>query len=106
MTEFLDTSRIFAGGLEGKSVQVRGWIHHRRSGGGQRIDDLGELLKRMEEENLDPKDYQWYVDLRRHGSVPHSGFGLRVERTVAWICKLKHIRDAIAFPRSINKVYP
>ncbi len=76
------------------------------TGGGQRIDDLGELLKRMEEENLDPKEYQWYIDLRRYGSVPHSGFGLGVERTVAWICRLKHIRDAIAFPRLINRVYP
>ena len=76
------------------------------TGGGQRIDDLGELLRRMEEENLDPKEYQWYIDLRKYGSVPHSGFGLGVERTVAWICKLKHIRDAIAFPRLINRVYP
>jgi len=76
------------------------------TGGGQRIDDLGELLRRMEEENLNPKDYQWYIDLRKYGSVPHSGFGLGVERTVAWICKLKHIRDAIAFPRLINRVYP
>jgi len=76
------------------------------TGGGQRIDDLSELLKRMQEENLNPKDYQWYVDLRKFGSVHHSGFGLGVERTVAWICKLKHIRDAIAFPRLINRVYP
>jgi len=76
------------------------------TGGGQRIHDLGELLKRIEEENLNPKDYEWYIDLRRYGSVPHSGFGLGVERTVAWICKLEHIRDAIAFPRLINRVYP
>jgi asparaginyl-tRNA synthetase len=76
------------------------------TGGGQRIDDLQELLKRMEEEKLDLKDYEWYVDLRKYGSVPHSGFGLGVERTIAWICKLKHIRDAIAFPRLINRVYP
>jgi len=76
------------------------------TGGGQRIDSLEELLKRMKEENLDPEDYKWYVDLRRYGSVPHSGFGLGVERTAAWICKLKHIRDAIAFPRLINRVYP
>ncbi len=76
------------------------------TGGGQRIDDLNELLRRMKEENLDPKDYQWYLDLRRYGSVPHSGFGLGVERTIAWICKLDHIRDAIAFPRLINRVYP
>ncbi len=76
------------------------------TGGGQRIHDLDELLKRMEEENLNPKDYAWYVDLRRYGSVPHSGFGLGVERVIAWICKLEHIRDAIAFPRLINRVYP
>jgi len=76
------------------------------AGGGQRIDDPNELLKRIEEGNLNPKDYQWYIDLRRYGSVPHSGFGLGVERTIAWICKLNHIRDAIAFPRLINRVYP
>ena len=76
------------------------------TGGGQRIHDLNELLKRMEEENLNPKDYGWYVDLRRYGSVPHSGFGLGVERVIAWMCKLEHIRDAIAFPRLINRVYP
>jgi len=76
------------------------------TGGGQRIDDLNELLRRMEEENLNPKDYEWYIDLRRYGSVPHSGFGLGVERVIAWICKLDHIRDAIAFPRLINRVYP
>ena len=68
--------------------------------------DLDELLRRMKEENLDPEDYEWYIDLRRYGSVPHSGFGLGVERTLAWICKLEHIRDAVAFPRLINRVYP
>ncbi|RJS88986.1 asparagine--tRNA ligase [Candidatus Bathyarchaeota archaeon] len=76
------------------------------TGGGQRIDDLDELLTRIKEENLNPEDYKWYIDLRRYGSVPHSGFGLGVERTLAWICKLDHIRDAIAFPRLINRVYP
>jgi len=76
------------------------------TGGGQRIDDLEELLRRIKEENLNPDDYKWYIDLRRYGSVPHSGFGLGVERTLAWICKLEHIRDAIAFPRLINRVYP
>jgi len=75
-------------------------------GSGQRIHDLDELMKRIEEEKLDPKDYQWYVDLRKFGSVPHAGFGLGLERTIMWICKLKHIRDAIAFPRLINRVYP
>ena len=76
------------------------------TGGGQRIDDLEELLGRIKEENLNPDDYKWYIDLRRYGSVPHSGFGLGVERTLAWICKLDHIRDGIAFPRLINRIYP
>jgi len=76
------------------------------TGGGQRIDDLEELLRRIKEEDLNPEDYKWYIDLRRYGSVPHSGFGLGVERAIAWICKLNHIRDAVAFPRLINRVYP
>jgi len=76
------------------------------TGGGQRIDDVNELLERIKENNLNPNDYNWYIDLRRYGSVPHAGFGLGVERTIAWICKLNHIRDAIAFPRLINRVYP
>lgn len=76
------------------------------TGGGQRIEGYGELLERIKENGLNPKDYQWYLDLRRFGTVPHAGFGMGVERVVAWICKLKHIRDAIAFPRLINRVYP
>ena len=76
------------------------------TGGGQRIDDAEELIRRIKEENLNPEDYKWYIDLRRYGSIPHSGFGLGVERAIAWICKLDHIRDAIAFPRLINRVYP
>jgi asparaginyl-tRNA synthetase len=76
------------------------------TGGGQRIHDYPELMKRIKEEKLDTKSYQWYVDLRRYGMPPHSGFGLGIERTVAWICKLEHIRDAILFPRLINRVYP
>jgi len=76
------------------------------TGGGQRIDDVKELLERMKEENLNPEDYKWYIDLRRYGSVLHSGFGLGVERAISWICKLEHIRDSIAFPRLINRVYP
>ena len=75
-------------------------------GGGPRIHDLEELLQRIKEEKLDPKDYEWYVDLRRYGSVPHAGFGLGIERFVMWVCKLKHIRDAIPFPRLINRIYP
>jgi asparaginyl-tRNA synthetase len=76
------------------------------TGGGQRIHDYDELVKRIKEEKLDIKAYKWYVDLRKFGMPPHAGFGLGVERTIAWICKLKHIRDAILFPRLINRVYP
>jgi asparaginyl-tRNA synthetase len=76
------------------------------TGGGQRIHELKSLLSRMSEEGLKPEDYAWYVDLRRYGTVPHSGFGLGIERTLTWICKLEHIRDAIAFPRLINRIYP
>jgi len=76
------------------------------TGGGQRIHDLKQLLARIKEEGLRAEDYGWYVDLRRYGTVPHSGFGLGVERSVAWICKLEHIRDAIAFPRLINRITP
>ena len=76
------------------------------TGGGQRIHDLDQLLKRIEEEHLDYKAYEWYVDLRKYGTVPHSGFGMGVERTLSWICRLKHIRDAIAFPRLTSRVYP
>jgi asparaginyl-tRNA synthetase len=76
------------------------------TGGGQRIHDLQQLLSRIKEEKLNAEDYKWYVDLRRYGTVPHSGFGMGVERTLAWICKLEHIRDAIAFPRLINRMYP
>ncbi len=76
------------------------------TGGGQRIEDYEQLLGRIKEEDLDPKSYSWYLDLRKFGSVPHSGFGLGVDRVVAWFCKLDHIRDATAFPRLINRVYP
>jgi asparaginyl-tRNA synthetase len=76
------------------------------TGGGQRIHDLQQLLGRIKEEGLNPDDYKWYVELRRYGTVPHSGFGMGIERTLAWLCKLEHIRDAIAFPRLINRIYP
>lgn len=76
------------------------------TGGGQRIEDYESLVTRMREEGLDPRSYGWYLDLRRFGSVPHSGFGMGLERLVSWVCKLDHIRDAIAFPRLINRVYP
>jgi asparaginyl-tRNA synthetase len=76
------------------------------TGGGQRIHDPEELIQRIKEEKLDVKDYEWYLDIRKWGTVPHSGFGLGVERVIMWICKLKHIRDAVPFPRLINRVYP
>jgi len=75
-------------------------------GCGQRTHDYDQLMQRIHEENLSPSDYSWYLDLRRYGSVPHSGFGQGVERTLLWICKLSHIRDAIAFPRLMNRVSP
>jgi asparaginyl-tRNA synthetase len=75
-------------------------------GGSQRVDDLDLLEKRFEEEGLPKEPYQWYLDLRRYGSVPHSGFGLGVERTIAWICNSDHVRETIPFPRQINRIYP
>ncbi|MGQ9577633.1 MAG: asparagine--tRNA ligase [Candidatus Aminicenantales bacterium] len=75
-------------------------------GGGQRIHDYNLLLRRVKEFNLPRQAYEWYLDLRRYGSVPHAGFGLGLERTVAWICQLKHIREAIPFPRLLYRVYP
>jgi len=75
-------------------------------GGSQREDDLDLLLERMAEEQLATEPYEWYLDLRRYGSVPHGGFGLGIERTIAWLCGLKHIRETIAYPRLMGKVYP
>ncbi len=75
-------------------------------GGSQREDDLDVLLERMAEDNLPAEPYEWYLDLRRYGSVPHGGFGLGVERTVVWLCGLKHIRETIAFPRTMGRIYP
>jgi asparaginyl-tRNA synthetase len=75
-------------------------------GGGQRIHDLALLERRLKEQNLPREAYEWYLDLRKYGSVPHSGFGLGVERTVAWICGTKHIRETIPFPRLLYRIYP
>jgi asparaginyl-tRNA synthetase len=75
-------------------------------GGSQREDDLKEMERRIEENKLPHQAYEWYLDVRRFGSFPHSGFGLGLERTVAWICGLKHIRETIPFPRMLEKVYP
>jgi asparaginyl-tRNA synthetase len=75
-------------------------------GGSQREDDYELLLQRIREEKLPEKAYDWYLDLRRYGTFVHSGFGLGVERTVAWICGLPHIREAIAFPRQMHRLTP
>ena len=75
-------------------------------GGSQREDDYDKLLHRIKEEGLDPAAYDWYLDLRKYGTFVHSGFGLGLERTVAWICGLPHIREVIAFPRMMNRLRP
>jgi len=75
-------------------------------GGSQREDDLEELLKRIKEHNLPQEVFEWYLDLRRYGSVPHAGFGIGLERTVSWICGLEHLREAIPFPRMIYRNTP
>ncbi len=75
-------------------------------GGGQREDDLETLRQRIREHGLPEEDYEWYLDLRRYGSVPHAGFGLGLERTVAWIAGIHHVREAIPFPRLLEKIYP
>lgn len=75
-------------------------------GGGERISDPELLMQRLKEHNLPEEEYAWYTDLRRYGTVPHSGFGLGLERTVAWVCGLPHLREAIPFARLINRLYP
>ena len=75
-------------------------------GGSQREDNYDKLLARIKEQGLDAEVYRWYLDLRKYGTFVHSGFGLGMERTVAWICGIPHIREAIAFPRQIHRLYP
>ena len=75
-------------------------------GGSQREDNYEALLERIREHNLPEKDFAWYLDLRKYGSVPHSGFGYGLERIVAWICGLHHVRETIPFPRLINRLEP
>ena len=75
-------------------------------GGSQREDSLEILLKRMKEEGLDPKPYYWYIDQRKYGSVPHSGFGLGLERIIQGVLSLEHIREACLYPRLINRATP
>ena len=75
-------------------------------GGSQREDDYEQLVARLVEHNLPREHFEWYLDLRRYGSVPHAGFGLGIERTVAWICGIAHLREAIPFPRMLQRLYP
>ncbi len=75
-------------------------------GGGQREDDYDALKKRIQQEKLPPEAFEWYLDLRKYGSAPHGGFGLGVERTVAWIAGIEHVREAIPFPRTLYRLYP
>ncbi len=75
-------------------------------GGGERENDLKTLEKRLTEHNLPREAFEWYLDLRRYGTFPHSGFGMGIERTVAWLCKLTHLREAIPFPRLLDRTSP
>ncbi|WP_128896844.1 asparagine--tRNA ligase [Longirhabdus pacifica] len=75
-------------------------------GGSQRIDDPELMVERYKEHDLTDESYQWYMDLRKYGTVPHSGFGLGLERTVAWITGTEHVRESIPFPRLLNRLYP
>ncbi|MBI4530270.1 MAG: asparagine--tRNA ligase [Candidatus Latescibacteria bacterium] len=75
-------------------------------GGGQREDDLSALLQKIETHHLPQEPFEWYLDLRRYGTVPHAGFGLGVERTLAWMCGLPHVRETIPFPRMLERMYP
>jgi asparaginyl-tRNA synthetase len=75
-------------------------------GGGERIDDYDLLVQRIKEHNLPQSAFEWYLDLRRYGSVPHGGFGMGIERVVSWICGLDHLREAIPYPRMLYRLYP
>jgi asparaginyl-tRNA synthetase len=75
-------------------------------GGGQRLDDLELLLQRIKEHELPQEAFEWYLDLRRYGSVPHGGFGMGIERCVSWICGLEHVRETIPYPRMLYRIYP
>ncbi len=75
-------------------------------GGGQRLDDYDLLLRRLHEHKLPQAAFEWYLDLRRYGTVPHGGFGMGIERVVAWLCGIEHIREAIPYPRMLYRLYP
>jgi len=75
-------------------------------GGGERISNAEGLLKRLREHDLPEEAFRWYIDLRRYGSVPHAGFGMGIERVVTWVCGIEHLRETIAFPRMLYRIYP
>jgi asparaginyl-tRNA synthetase len=75
-------------------------------GGSQRIHDHDLLLDRIREHDLPTEAFQWYLDVRKYGSVPHSGFGMGIERLVTWLCGISHLREAIPYPRQIHRLYP
>ena len=75
-------------------------------GGSERETNIDILVDRIKEENLNQSDYNWFLDLRKYGSVPHSGFGMGLERVVAWICGLSHIRETIPFARTMTRLNP
>ncbi|MQA31896.1 MAG: asparagine--tRNA ligase, partial [Luteitalea sp.] len=75
-------------------------------GGGERLADLDLLLARIKEHDLPQEAFEWYLDLRRYGTVPHGGFGMGIERVVSWICKLEHVRETIPYPRMLYRLYP
>lgn len=75
-------------------------------GGGQRVHNYDVLLQRIKDHNLPQEAFEWYLDLRRYGSVPHAGFGMGIERCVAWMCGLEHIRETIAYPRMLYRTRP
>jgi asparaginyl-tRNA synthetase len=75
-------------------------------GGGERLADLDLLLQRIKDHKLPQEAFEWYLDLRRYGTVPHGGFGMGIERVVSWICKLDHVRETIPYPRMLNRLYP
>lgn len=76
------------------------------TGGGQRMEDYEELASQIEAHGLPREAYEWYLDLRRYGSVPHSGFGIGIERTITWICGIDHLRETIPYPRMLTRLYP
>jgi len=75
-------------------------------GGGERLADFDLLLQRIKEHDLPQESFEWYLDLRRYGTVPHGGFGMGIERVVSWICKLEHVRETIPYPRMLYRLYP